>query len=108
MKEKKLIKELAEELIAEIEAADTEEEDADKEEADKEDADAEEETPVITISKEDLERGFTITDVGVYALKRDPDTNEIVLEKSYVEFDITCVYTPVETTTVQNNVDQGE
>ncbi len=105
---KQIYKELAEELIAEIEAADTEEEDADKEDADKEDADAEEETPVITISKEDLERGFTITDVGVYALKRDPDTNEIVLEKSYVEFDITCVYTPVETTTVQNNIDQGE
>lgn len=103
---KQMYKELAEELIAEIEAVDAEE-DADKDEADAEDTE-EEEAPVITISKEDLERGFTITDVGVYALKRDPDTNEIVLEKSYVEFDITCVYTPVETTTVQNNIDQGE
>ena len=101
---KKMMKELADDLIAELQAAETGEEDADKEE---EEAEVEA-APEITISKEDLERGFTITDVGVYALKRDPETNTIVLEKSYVEFEVTCVYTPIETTTVQNNVEQGE
>lgn len=81
------------------------------EEADTEENDEAEETevvPEVTISEEDEERGFTITDVGKYVIKVDPITGDEYVEKSYVEFSVTCVYTPVTINTVQNNVEQGE
>ena len=60
--------------------------------------------PVFEPSEADEERGFAITNVGKYTLHIDPMTEEVYVVKSYVEFSVTCVYTPVETVTVQNNV----
>ena len=77
-------------------------------EADDEEADETEVVPEVTVTKEDEERGFTIASIGKYTVKVDPITGEEYVVKSYVEFSVTCVYTPVEITTVQNNVEQGE
>ena len=82
--------------------------DADVETEDKEDSDETEINPVAEISKEDEERGFTIASIYKYTVKVDPISGEEYVVKSYVEFSVTCVYTPVEITTVQNNVEQGE
>ena len=96
----------AKEILAAAGADATETEDADTEENDE--AEETEVVPEVTISEEDEERGFTITDVGKYVIKVDPITGDEYVEKSYVEFSITCVYTPVTIITVQNNVEQGE
>ena len=63
--------------------------------------------PTFEITKEDEEKGFIIASPGRYVVKIDPTTGKEYIEKSYVEFSVTCVYTPVETVTVQNNVEQG-
>ena len=96
----------AKEILAAAGADATETEEADTEENDE--AEETEVVPEVTISEEDEERGFTITDVGKYVIKVDPITGDEYVEKSYVEFSVTCVYTPVTITTVQNNVEQGE
>ena len=96
----------AKEILAAAGADATETEEADTEENDE--AEETEVVPEVTISEEDEERGFTITDVGKYVIKVDPITGDEYVEKSYVEFSVTCVYTPVTIITVQNNVEQGE
>ena len=80
--------------------------DADEETEDKEDSDETEINPVAEISKEDEERGFTIASIYKYTVKVDPISGEEYVVKSYVEFSVTCTYTPVETVTVHNNVEQ--
>ncbi len=88
-------------LLKDVEEA-SDEEDSDK----KEDAEDTEINPATEISKEDEERGFSIASIYKYTVKVDPVSGEEYVVKSYVEFSVTCTYTPVETVTVHNNVEQ--
>ena len=60
--------------------------------------------PVMVASEDDEERGFTVAQIGKYTINIDPQTGDLSIVKSYVEFSVTCVYTPIETVTVQSNV----